>query len=64
MYLMSSRALDQILYDASPFGDASGQLSQKNFAALQVARTSKTFYEPAMDLLWADMGSYRGLGPL
>jgi|SRR6267154_6425928 len=37
-------------------------LFRKNFAAL--ARTCKTFYEPAMDILWADMDYHCGIEPL
>src|SRR6267154_6583434 len=44
------------LYTASPLQ------FRKNFAVL--ARTCKTFYEPAMDMLWADMDYHCGIEPL
>jgi hypothetical protein len=41
--------------------DHNRYLTRLSFAAL--ARTCKTFHEPAMDFLWADTGNH-GIGPL
>ena len=46
--------LHQILYNT--------ELARKNFVVL--ARTSKIFYEPAMDRLWAHIDISRGIEPM
>jgi len=42
---------------------SSGESERDRTSLIALARTCKTFYEPAMDFLWADIG-YRGIYPL
>ncbi|OAX36031.1 hypothetical protein K503DRAFT_330903 [Rhizopogon vinicolor AM-OR11-026] len=58
--LLSLDILPEIFTHFLP-DSSSDARSQESLAAL--ARTCKTFYEPAMDLLWADTGN-RGINPL
>jgi hypothetical protein len=53
--------LPEIFVHLLDSGSSSAESSRISLTAL--ARTCKTFYEPAMDLLWANTGS-RGISPL